>query len=192
MYLLNHIAIQTLWAGPWFRDVAGLGRGQVAGQLFVMAAAFFVGILVSGAIADWFVRRGASLLTVMLGFLAFFLAAQICLVLEVRGVDLLVWCVFGMTGQVAVLAYPWLSSHFGVRLSGRSNSAVNLLLFMCAFAAQYGFGAIIDLYPPAAGGGYPAKPWRHRPAEHSGTGYVSIQGCFHLGSGYSNARTIAL
>jgi MFS family permease len=164
-----HIAIQTLWAGPWFRDVAGLDRGAIAQQLFWMAAAFFAGILVSGAIADWFVRRGASLLDVMMGFLAFFFAAQIGLAFELRSVvpgfdprtfDLVVWCVFGMTGQVAVLAYPWLSSCFGARLSGRANSAINFMMFLTAFAAQYGVGAIIDQFPRTSSGGYPQEAYR--------------------------------
>ena len=56
--------------GPWFRDVAGLDRIGVANHLMAMALAFLVGILLSGAVADWFVRRGVDLLTVMLGFLA--------------------------------------------------------------------------------------------------------------------------
>ena len=160
-----HIALQTLWAGPWFRDVAGLDRSAVANQLLAMAAAFFAGILVSGAIADWFVRRGASLLDVMMGFLTLFFASQIVLALELRGLglpgfDLIVWCTFGMSGQVAILAYPWLSSYFGARLSGRANTAVNLLMFLCAFAAQYGVGAIIDQYPRTSAGGYPPEAYR--------------------------------
>jgi predicted MFS family arabinose efflux permease len=165
-----HIALQTLWAGPWFRDVAGLDRSAVANQLFAMAAAFFVGILVSGAIADWFVRRGVSLLDVMMGFLFFFFASQVYLAVDLRGFgltsadlavfDLVAWCVFGMSGQVAVLAYPWLSSYFGARLSGRANSAINLLMFLCAFAAQYGVGAIIDQYPRTSAGGYPPEAYR--------------------------------
>lgn len=155
-----HIAVQTLWAGPWFRDIGGLDRTDVANQLLAMAGAFFVGILVSGAIADFFVRRGASLLDVMMGFLALFFAAQVCLALEIRGFDLLVWCIFGMTGQSPILAYPWLASHFGARLSGRSSTAINLLMFLCAFAAQYGVGAIIDLFPRTAAGGYPSEAYR--------------------------------
>ena len=79
----THIAIQTLWAGPWFRDVAGLDRIGVANHLFVTGAAFLVGILSSGAIADWFVRRGANELSVMAGFLALFLLSQVGIVLEV-------------------------------------------------------------------------------------------------------------
>ena len=59
-----------------------------------------------------------------------------------------------------MLCYPWLSSHAGARLSGRANTAVNLLMFLCAFAAQYGIGAIIDLYPRTPNGGYPPEAYQ--------------------------------
>ena len=150
----SHIAIQTLWAGPWLRDVAGLDPIGVANYLMAMAVAFLVGILLSGAVADWFVRRGVDLLTVMLGFLALFFCAQLAIVLQWTSLNLLMWVVFGMTGQVAVLAYPWLSSYFGAARSGRANTAVNLVLFLTAFGAQYAIGAIIDLFPTTSGGGY--------------------------------------
>jgi predicted MFS family arabinose efflux permease len=156
----THIAIQTLWAGPWFRDVAGLDRIGVANHLFVTGAAFLVGILSSGAIADWFVRRGASELSVMAGFLALFLLSQVGIVLEVTDWNLLFWIPFGMSGQVAVLAYPWLSARFGAALSGRANTAMNLLLFLAAFAIQYAIGAIIALYPTTAAGGYDPKSYQ--------------------------------
>jgi predicted MFS family arabinose efflux permease len=156
----THIAIQTLWAGPWFRDVAGLDRIGVANHLFVTGAAFLVGILSSGAIADWFVRRGANELSVMAGFLALFLLSQVGIVLEVTDWNLLFWIPFGMSGQVAVLAYPWLSARFGTALSGRANTAMNLLLFLAAFAIQYAIGAIIALYPTTAAGGYDPKSYQ--------------------------------
>ncbi len=145
-----HVSIQTLWAGPWLRDVAGLDRQSVANRLFLMAVAFFAGILVSGTIADWLTRRGASLLHIMLGFLAIFLAAQIGLLLEFKHLDIWLWTAFSMTGQVGVLIFPWLGSYFGASLSGRANSAMNLPMFMMAFLFQYAIGAMIDLVPAAA------------------------------------------
>ena len=154
-----HVAIQTLWAGPWFRDVLGAGREEVANQLFYMAAAFFFGILFTGAIADWFARRGMSLLSVMVGFQLMYLAAQAGIVLQWTNYALVLWLIFGMSGQVAILAYPWLASYFGSALSGRAHTAVNLLIFACAFVAQYAIGAIIELYPEPAGGGYPVKSY---------------------------------
>ena len=156
----THIAIQTLWAGPWFRDVAGLDRMAVANHLMVMAIAFLIGILSSGVVADWLGRRGVDLLTVMLGFLAVFFVAQLAVVLQLTSLTLPIWFLFGMFGQVAVLAYPWLSSHYGAALSGRTNTAVNLLLFLTAFAVQYAIGAIIDLFPPTPSGGYSPEGYR--------------------------------
>jgi predicted MFS family arabinose efflux permease len=154
-----HIALQTLWAGLWLRDIAGLGRIEVAQYLFAMAAAFFAGILGSGGIADFFRRRGVSELTVMIGFLALFLASQALILVDIVPVRFAAWLAFGLSGQVAVLAYPFLSSHFGARLSGRANTAMNLLLFAAAFLAQYAVGHIIDLYPRTSTGGYPRQAY---------------------------------
>jgi len=64
------------------------------------------------------------------------------------------WLVFGMTGQLAILAYPWLSSYYGTALSGRANTAMNLLIFTAAFGTQYFIGAVIELFPTTANGGY--------------------------------------
>ncbi len=149
-----HIAIQTLWAGPWFRDVAGLDRDGVALYLFLTASAFFVGILLTGAVTDRLGRRGISILNVMLGFAILFLIAQAGIITHWLPGMWLSWIVFGMLGQVAILAYPWLSSHYGAALSGRANTAMNLFIFSSAFAIQYLIGEIIDLYPKSADGGY--------------------------------------
>jgi predicted MFS family arabinose efflux permease len=156
----THIAIQTLWAGPWFRDVAGLDRIGVANHLMAMAVAFLAGILLSGAVADWLVRRGVDLLTVMLGFLVLFLLSEVAIVLQWVSLNLPIWVVFGMTGQAGVLAYPWLSSHFGTGQSGRATTAMNLILFLFAFAAQYAIGAIIDLFPTGPAGGYDPRGYQ--------------------------------
>jgi predicted MFS family arabinose efflux permease len=161
----SHIAIQTLWAGPWFRDMAGLDRAGVASHLLYLALAFGFGVLSSGAIADWFVRRGVGLLTVMLGFLLASYTAQGAIILHWQptafpAFTTLAWMVFVMTGQSPILAYPWLSSYFGAALSGRANTAVNLLIFGTAFTAQYAIGGIIDLFPATAAGGYDPRGYQ--------------------------------
>ena len=46
-------------------------------------------------------------------FIALFLASQALLFLEIRALDLALWSLFCMTGQVAILAYPWLASLAG-------------------------------------------------------------------------------
>ena len=132
-----------------------------------MAIAFLVGILLTGAVADWFVRRGVDLLTVMLGFLALFLLAELAIVLQWTSLNLLMWVLFGMTGQVAVLAYPWLSSHYGAALSGRATTAMNLVMFLTAFGVQYAIGAIIDLFPTTPAAATTPRPTRSASASSS-------------------------
>jgi predicted MFS family arabinose efflux permease len=149
----THIAIQTLWAGPWWRDVGGLDRPGVAFSLLMMSTAFFVGVLGGGVVADFFVRRGVSILNVMLGYMIAFIAAQLVILTNLA--PMTSWLMFGMLGQVAVLAFPWLSSYYGAALSGRANAAMNLMIFSTAFIAQSAIGAIIDLFPRTATGGYP-------------------------------------
>ncbi|MEZ5851286.1 MAG: MFS transporter [Hyphomicrobiaceae bacterium] len=149
-----HIAIQTLWAGPWFRDVAGLDRVAAADRLFIMAAAFFVGILLTGTVADRLSRRGVSLLHVILGFLAVFLASQVGIILDIRPLQIPLWVLFAMTGQVTVLAFPWFASYYGAHLSARANSGLNLPMFLLAFIFQTACGAVIDLFPSPTPGHY--------------------------------------
>ena len=156
----THIGIHTLWAGPWFRDVAGLGRDGVALHLAIVAAAFLIGALTQGVIADLLGRRGVDLLHVMLGILALFLLAQIGILFELVGIAPLLWFVFGMAGQAGVLAYPCLAAWFGADLSGRAQTAMNLMLFLCAFGIQAAIGAVIDLFPVSAGGGYDPAGYR--------------------------------
>jgi predicted MFS family arabinose efflux permease len=156
----THIAIQTLWAGPWFRDIAGLDRADVAHNLMLMAVAFFVGILMTGVVADRLARRGVHVLDVLLGFVTAFVIAQSVILFGRSPLMMPAWIFFGMLGQVAILAYPWLSKHFGAARSGRANTAMNLLIFAAAFVLQWGIGRIIDLYPKPPGGGYAPEAYR--------------------------------
>lgn len=156
----SHIALQTLWAGPWFRDVAGLDRFGIGQSLLIMGIAFLIGVLGSGVVADRLTRRGISLLDVNLGFLAIYHAALIAIILEAPVPPVVPWAIFAMTGHTAVLAYPWISSYFGAQLSGRSNTAINLPMFGYAFFVQYAVGWVIDLYPQTSSGGYSPAAYR--------------------------------
>ena len=103
---------------------------------------------------------GTILSGVMIWFLLVFFCAELAIVLQWTSATLLMWAVFGMTGQAAILAYPWLSSYFGADLSGRANTAMNLLIFMSAFGVQYAIGEIIDFFPTTAAGGYDPRGYQ--------------------------------
>lgn len=150
----SQIAIQTLWAGPWFRDVMGLARDDVARHLLWVAMAFMAGILSVGIVADRLGRRSISPISVMLGAQLVYFAAQAVIIARLPDLVVPAWLMTAATGQVAILAYPWLAEHVGNQLAGRSNAAVNFAIFAVAFAVQYLIGVIIGLFP-AASSGYP-------------------------------------
>ncbi len=154
-----HIALQTLWAAPWLRDVGGLDPEQTASTLFLMAAAFIVGILLSGALGDWANRRGISLMAVVEAIVAVFLASLLAIVLGLWPPTTAFWAIFAMTGQMTILSYAYLSAYFGSVLAGRANTALNLLVFLGAFAIQYAIGGVLDRWTPEDGR-YPEEAYR--------------------------------
>lgn len=152
--LSANMAIQSLWAGPWLKDVAGFDRTDVAGHLFVLTAAMTVGFATVGTVAD-IVERWRIGLGHVIGWGALiFMAAQAAIAFEVATAAIWPWVLFGLTMNIAVLAFPLLSRHFPLDHAGRVNTALNLLTFVGVYIAQHGMGAIIDLWPPTQNGGY--------------------------------------
>ena len=158
----SHIAIQTLWAGPWFRDVAGFDRDGVALHLGMVALCFVVGIFGGGVVTDYFGRRGVGTLTVMTWILIAYMASLLAIIFEVMHPLAFypAWIVFGMTGQLSILAFVWLASFYGPELSGRATTATNLIIFLTAFAIQSAIGGIIDQFPATATGGYDPQAYQ--------------------------------
>jgi predicted MFS family arabinose efflux permease len=140
------IAIQTLWAGRWLSDVAGLDRAPVADVLLFMAIGFVIGSLTTGWIADRAQRHGLTIeLVVGCSFLAF-AVSQLLVILHVPVPPVLPWILFGFAGQAGNLGYATLAAHFGIAAAGRAQSTANLLLFATAWALQWGIGIVLDLF----------------------------------------------
>ncbi len=148
------LAIVGLWSGPWLRDVAGYDRADVADTLFSISVAMIAGFLVLGALAERLSRRGIRTMTVALFGMGGFALVQIPLVLQWTFSPRLLWMLFGFLGTSSILPYAVLSQSFPRHLSGRANTALNLLVFAAAFGAQWGIGAIINLWPESAAGGF--------------------------------------
>lgn len=153
LVMSSHMAIQGLWAGPWLRDVAGLDRMVVADHLFWVAAGLVAGFFWLGTLAYRLNRLGVPLVAVSMGGVVIFMALQLVVVLGYTGATLPIWVGFGFFGTSANLSYAILSQTFPRELAGRVNTALNLLVFVGAFAMQWGLGAVIGLWP-AVGGGY--------------------------------------
>jgi MFS family permease len=152
------IALQTLWAGPWFRDVMGLDRPNAARHLLWMALAFSLGIFLSGVVADRAGRRGIGPMSVYLGFFVLYVAAQLILIVQFLPLTTLAWLVMAAVGQTAILGFPWLQQFHDASLAGRVNATLNFAMFVVAFSAQYAIGIIIDQFP-ATPTGYPPEAY---------------------------------
>ncbi len=154
-----YLSIPGLWAGPWLRDVAGLDRDGVAGTLLLLAVAMIVGYFSYGFATERLARRGVRPLTVVVAGLTLFMAVQALVVGGWLPPGPL-WILFGFAGTACILPYAVLSQSFPRHLAGRANTALNLPVFLGAFAAQWATGAIIGLWPQTATGGYDPTGYR--------------------------------
>jgi len=144
-------ALQGLWLAPWLYDVAGLGRAAVANYLLAAAAAYMVGSVFFGASSDALARLGVSRLTVFKIGQAVSLAMFALLAAGVKAGLLAILVVYGFTAISAALAYALLTPLFPPAMTGRVNTASNVLMFSCSFLFQWGIGAVLRLYPVSDG-----------------------------------------
>ncbi len=150
-----NMAVQGLWAGPWLMDVAGLDRDAVAGHLLALAAATMIGFLGWGMAAYKLARHGVSTLALFKGGTALFIVVQVLLALGVTTGAGALWVAFGLFGTASSLSFSILSQAFPVTMTGRANTALNLIVFSSAFAFQWLFGAIVGLWPGESGHYHP-------------------------------------
>ena len=151
------LAIQGLWAGPWLRDVIGLGRDEAAAVLFWVAVAMMVGFIILGAAAARLSRSGISPGLTSACCMALFLAVQVLVLVLPASFYFWVWLAFGFIGTAGIIAYAGLSQLFEAKLSGRVTTGVNMLVFVSAFSWQWIIGVIIEHWPVAADGSYNEK-----------------------------------
>ena len=154
------LSIQGLWAGPWLKDVAGMNRMEAAGILFRIAVAMIFGFILLGTLAERLSRRGIPVRTTAVTGMGVFLAAQVLLLAAPIAYAPCLWLSFGFFGTSGIIAYAALSQYFPVQLSGRVTTAVNLLVFVFAFAGQWVIGIIIGLWPVGQDGSYALAGYR--------------------------------
>jgi MFS family permease len=139
-----YIALQGLWLGPWLYDVAGEDRHSVANYLLITAFGYMLGSAFFGVLSDRWSRLtmykvGLSISLAMLALMA-------------AGVhSALVLAVYAFTGISAALAYAILTPLFPPEMTGRVNTASNMLMFAASFALQWGIGAVLRMYPVVDG-----------------------------------------
>jgi MFS family permease len=146
-------ALQGLWLAPWLYDIAGMDRPAVARYLLFTIVAYVAGSVVFGLSSDRLARAGIPRMTVYkVGLVACVAMFGLLAAGVTTGLGAIL-AVYGFTTISGALAYPLMTALFGPEMTGRVNTASNVLMFGCSFAFQWGIGAVLRLYP-VTGGSY--------------------------------------
>ena len=139
-------SVLGLWSGPWLRDVANVGRDDVATTLSLIAVGLILGFALIGSIAEWLRPMGIKPISVGIAGMTIYMFIQLALVLEFTEYSKPLWAAYAFFSTSGVITYAVLSQSFRTELAGRVNTGLNLLVFVMAFVMQWGVGYIINLY----------------------------------------------
>lgn len=138
------MAVQGLWVARWMTVMEGLDRAAIANRLTWMSAAMLAGFLFMGFFATGLVRRGIKLDTIYRSamIVAIVLLTLISCLPNLAGN--LLWPILGACFSLSNVSYSLVAQAFPTALSGRANTALNLLVFAGAFGLQWGIGIFVD------------------------------------------------
>lgn len=137
------MAIQGLWAVPWLIEVNGYDRAVAARHLLVSGLCTLAGYLSIGLLTPRLTRRGIHTRHLFATGFTLSTAALAAIVAGLPGTYLW-WALYGFGVSVNVLSFTVLNDGFRTELAGRANTAMNLVMFVGSFAAQWGVGVLVD------------------------------------------------
>lgn len=138
------MAIQSLWSMSWLMQVNGYSRSVAADHLAGMSVAMLVTYVLLGLLATGLARRGIKPLTLLAVALGLSLFTLTLIATQASSHTYLLWIAYGTLSSFGTLAYSQTAAGFPLALSGRANTAYNLMVFLGAFAVQWGLGVLIE------------------------------------------------
>ncbi len=137
------MAFQGLWAVPWLMEVNGLERADAAQVLFVLGVAMLCGFVLVATCSLWLAHRGVSPMHLLVAGAGIAVLAELAMILQLAPIWLL-WPLLGLSFSLGNVSYSQLAIQFPMAMAGRVNTALNLVIFVGAFALQWGIGAAVD------------------------------------------------
>lgn len=138
------IALQSLWLGPWLHRVVGLDAIATGEALF----AYNLAVLVSYVSVSVLTARhpGLSLARLFVpGFGAIAILLPVAIVWTAPESRWL-WAVLAVGVPATAMLQTHVALGFPRQVAGRAYTAFNLVVFVGAFAVQWGLGLAIDLF----------------------------------------------
>lgn len=139
------VAVQSLWAGPWLTEVAGLSPIGAAQGLFAINLSMLFAFFVWGAAMPRLRARGWTvnrLIALGVPLALALLALVVALGPRAQAGWWAAWCV---ACTFVSLSQPAVAQAFPAAVAGRALSAYNLVIFAGVFCVQWGIGLTIDV-----------------------------------------------
>lgn len=140
------MAFSGLWLGPWLRQVQGLDDTQTANVLFWFSICLMGGYLLTGVLARRLSMRGRGVEPLIVWGVGGSVVVLFIQVLTAGSLGSWGWMLWAFVGSGSIVTYSWCNVPFPKALAGRSSTALNLLIFLGAFGAQWGIGLGVDAY----------------------------------------------
>jgi MFS family permease len=138
------MAVQGLWVARWMTVMEGLDGAAIADRLTWMSGAMLGGFLCMGFFATRLVRRGVKLDTVYRSAMVIAIGLLMLITCLPGFAGNLLWPILGACFSLSNVSYSLVAQAFPTALSGRANTALNLLVFAGAFGLQWGIGVFVD------------------------------------------------
>lgn len=122
----------------------GLDGAAIADRLTWMSGAMLAGFLCMGFFATRLVRRGVKLDTVYRSAMVIAIGLLMLITCLPGFAGNLLWPILGACFSLSNVSYSLVAQAFPTALSGRANTALNLLVFAGAFGLQWGIGVFVD------------------------------------------------
>ncbi|MCM8612141.1 MFS transporter [Accumulibacter sp.] len=139
------MAVQSLWSISWLMQVNGYTRAVAAEHMAGMSGSMLLAYVFIGLLATALARRGIKPVQLLGAGLSISLVTLALIVSGGLHQSYLLWLVYGTFSSFGTLAYSQAAGGFPLSLSGRANTAFNLMVFIGAFGVQWGLGLLIDL-----------------------------------------------
>lgn len=140
------MAFHGLWVGPWFTDVIGLSNAQAAQNMFWISAVLMLGYLALGFLTRRVSKAGGDEDQIMMIGMGLSLVVFAVQIVQGSGSSLWGWLIHAFLISSGIMTYATCNKPFPKKLTGRSSTALNLLIFIGAFSIQWGIGVGIDAF----------------------------------------------
>jgi predicted MFS family arabinose efflux permease len=138
------IAVQALWAGPWFTRVNGLAPAAAAEGLFGINLAMLAAFFAWGWVMPRLVRRGVDAAGLMAWGVPIALVLLFVNAALGAGAGPVHWALWCVASTFVSVSQPAVGAAFPPEQAGRALSAFNLVIFSGVFCVQWGIGLLVD------------------------------------------------